>query len=105
MLETSNPDPSDDSWFGIECPVCSREVIANKEDVATLAVCPHCWNTMTVPHWGTYLQDASRSKAKDSVQALHESADTRCPQCQNLIPIRAQRCPVCGAKTEAEREA
>jgi hypothetical protein len=95
VLEAEAFDPTDDSWFGFQCPHCNEELVGNKQDVGVLAVCVHCLVPLKVPMWGHHLQAAVHKHTLSSVEAVQASTERRCPHCQTLIPTHCSICPVC----------
>jgi hypothetical protein len=98
VLEKELLDPADDTWFGIDCPHCLRDLIAGKEDAGVLAVCPYCFVTLVVPNWGHHLDVAGSGRSHGAVDSLHKSVETRCTKCHNRIPMKIAKCPYCGSE-------
>jgi hypothetical protein len=96
VLQKELPDRPDDSWFGIDCPNCDDELVANKRDVGVWADCPTCLVPLTVPNWGHYLKDVCHTARHDPLEALHRDTEVRCPSCASKIPAQCATCPCCG---------
>jgi hypothetical protein len=91
-------EPPLEEWFGFECASCSRQVVARREDAGLLGVCAACLAPLEVPRIGEALTLEPPKPGHDPLHSLHESSETRCPQCENLIPTKAETCPICGRK-------
>jgi hypothetical protein len=101
VLELKPPEDAGDAWFAFHCPVCSSEVLAEKENVGVHTVCPHCLGVLDVPNWGHYPDQQTVTRAADPLASLSATREITCAKCAKRIPANVHVCPFCGANPEA----
>lgn len=92
------------NWFAFYCPICERELIAEKENVGQYGVCPNCQIVLEVPNWGHEAkpEPPPPPASADPLASLKDSAPIRCPNCYERIPAQSQVCRHCGAQVDSE---